>query len=147
MERQSTIALDAEEVIALENEIQLLVATHGEEIRSGYIAESISKLFRISLHFSAHLGRRAPKAPRCNAPWVSAVVEADGSVRPCFFHPVIGSIRSQSLEEVVNGATALSFRQSLRIAGNPICRRCVCSLNYIDITHNGSGPHPRGHAD
>jgi radical SAM protein with 4Fe4S-binding SPASM domain len=74
-----------------------------------------------------------PQAPTCNAPWVSAVVEVDGSVRPCFFHRPIGNITSSPLEEVINGEAAQEFRQSLDIENDATCRRCVCSLNYRAI--------------
>lgn len=130
LERQSGIALDPGEADALEEEIERLIDRHAEDIRSGYIAESAAKLRRIARHFRAHLGQLAPESPPCNAPWVSAVVETDGAVRPCFFHPAFGNIDAQSLEEAVNGEPAQSFRKSLRIADNPICRRCVCSLRY-----------------
>lgn len=147
VERQSAIGLNAEEVDALENEIGQLIALYDEEMRSGFIAESASKLLRIARHFSAHLGQCAAESPLCNAPWVSAVIETDGSVRPCFFHPPIGNIHSHSLEDVVNGAPARSFRESLRIAENPICRRCVCSLNRVGAVPGESGSRPpRGHA-
>jgi radical SAM protein with 4Fe4S-binding SPASM domain len=69
-------------------------------------------------------------APRCNAPWVSAAVEADGTVRPCFFHPPIGKVDQRTtLGDVLNSEEAVRFRGSLDVASNPICRRCVCSLN------------------
>jgi radical SAM protein with 4Fe4S-binding SPASM domain len=62
---------------------------------------------------------------------VSAVVEPDGAVRPCFFHRPIGYLRGGStLEQVVNGPEAIAFRSGLDIATNPICRSCVCSLNW-----------------
>jgi len=96
----------------------------------GYIAERPAKLRRISRRFREHLGQVSPESPTCNAPWVSAVVEVDGSVRPCFFHRPVGNIGSSTLEEVVNGEAARVFRQSLRVSENPTCRRCVCSLNY-----------------
>lgn len=142
LERQSEIALNDKEVCVLENEIEQLITLHAEDIRSGYIAESASKLRRLSRHFRAHLGQLAHESPHCNAPWVSAVVEIDGSVRPCFFHPAFGNINSQTLEEAVNGEPAQSFRKSLRIAENPICQRCVCSLNYrFHKTSDGAESH------
>ena len=39
-------------------------------------------------------------APRCNAPWVSAVIEASGDVRPCFFHPALGNIHQPVIAEI-----------------------------------------------
>jgi sulfatase maturation enzyme AslB (radical SAM superfamily) len=57
-------------------------------------------------------------------------MEVDGSVRPCFFHRKIGSVREQTLEQVINGQEARRFRASLDVSENAICQRCVCSLNY-----------------
>ena len=56
------------------------------------------------------------------------VVEADGTVRPCFFHRALGNIREKPLLAILNSEQALNFRERLDIASDPICRRCVCSL-------------------
>jgi MoaA/NifB/PqqE/SkfB family radical SAM enzyme len=129
-DRQSEIALSHREENALEEEIELLIQEHGEEIDSGYIVERPEKLRRIAQHFREHLGEASPQSPRCNAPWVSAVIEVDGAVRPCFFHSKIGSIRDMPLQDALNSEEARTFRGSLNIAENDICKRCVCSLNY-----------------
>jgi MoaA/NifB/PqqE/SkfB family radical SAM enzyme len=128
--RQSEVALTVEEVAILETEIACLITENREDLDSGYIAESPEKLRRIARHFRAHLGLDRSQSPRCNAPWTSAVMETDGTVRPCFFHPPIGNIHHSSLEEVINGWEALTFRSRLDIPTNSICQRCVCSLNY-----------------
>jgi Fe-coproporphyrin III synthase len=127
-ERQSSLALDAEEVNRLQDEIETLIDVGSEDIARGYIAESPGKLRRIVRHFRAHLGEVRAVAPPCNAPWVSTVIEADGTVRPCFFHPPLGNIREKPLCEVLNSKDAVDFRRRLRVASNPICQRCVCSL-------------------
>src|SRR5207248_11086192 len=107
--------------------------------------ESPDKLRRIAHHYRAHIGLAEPAAPRCNAPWVSAVIESDGTVRPCFFHEPIGSVAQQSLLEVVTGPRAIEFRNALNIAENPICRRCVCSL-YLAIPDPALTDERRAHA-
>lgn len=129
-ERQSQIALSREEVAALEAEIEALVEENADDLNIKYILESPAKLRRIARRFREQLGELAPIAPLCNAPWVSAVVEVDGSVRPCFFHQKIGNIEGSTVEQVINSLDAQRFRASLDIETNPICRRCVCSLNY-----------------
>jgi Fe-coproporphyrin III synthase len=129
-ERQSQVALTLDEVFALEAETELLVRENAADISRGYIAESVDKLRRIADHFRAHLGLAADESPQCNAPWTSAVIETDGTVRPCFFHRPIGNIQRASLMEVINGADALAFRSTLDIPSNLTCNRCVCSLNY-----------------
>jgi Fe-coproporphyrin III synthase len=131
-DRQNEIALSVAEVAALEDEIEQLILQHADDIRCKYISEAPEKLRRIVGRFRAHLGQTAANSPICNAPWVSSVVEVDGSVRPCFFHRSIGNIQSSTLEEVVNGEAARAFRQSLNVSENPTCQRCVCSLNYHD---------------
>jgi Fe-coproporphyrin III synthase len=129
-QRQNEIALSADEVPALEAEIEALIEGNRADVRSGYIAESAEKLRRIPGHFRAHLGLGRDESPECNAPWTSAVIEVDGTVRPCFFHRAIGNIKDRSLEDVINGADALAFRSALDISNNLTCNRCVCSLNY-----------------
>jgi MoaA/NifB/PqqE/SkfB family radical SAM enzyme len=126
-ERQLSVALAIEDLPALESEIESIVC---ENECGGFVAESPVKLRRIVHHFRAHLGLADPVAPACNAPWVSVVVEADGVVRPCFFHRPIGKIDPvTSLMDVVNGAEAVRFRAGLDVAADSICRGCVCSLN------------------
>jgi MoaA/NifB/PqqE/SkfB family radical SAM enzyme len=129
-EKQSELGLNLEETSALEDEIELLILEYETGIDHKYIVESAAKLRKIPRRFREHLGQFPPQAPTCNAPWVSAVVEVDGSVRPCFFHRTIGNITSSTLEEVINGDAAQEFRQSLDMETNPTCQRCVCSLNY-----------------
>jgi Fe-coproporphyrin III synthase len=128
-ERQSRVALNAGEVDALDAEVERLISERRLDLESGFVVESASKLRRIVLHFRAHLGQAQNVAPRCNAPWVSAVIEASGDVRPCFFHPSFGNIHNHPLHEIVNGPEAVRFRAHLNVATNPVCRRCVCSLH------------------
>ncbi|HYL35558.1 MAG TPA: radical SAM protein [Bryobacteraceae bacterium] len=128
-ERQNEVALAQDEIPALESQIEALIRAHDP-----FVLETPEKLHRIVRHFQAHLGLEEFRAPRCNAPWVSAVVESDGTVRPCFFHPPIGNARCTSLAEVLNGAPAREFRARLDVAQDPTCRRCVCSL-YLPETH------------
>ena len=129
-DRADRVALTPAEIDALESEVERLIDQHHTDLESGFVVESAQKLRRIVRHFRAHAHQAEPVAPRCNAPWVSTVIEASGDVRPCFFHPVLGNIHRQPLAEIVNGPEALQFRASLDVANNVICRRCVCSL-YI----------------
>jgi MoaA/NifB/PqqE/SkfB family radical SAM enzyme len=129
---QARVLLTANEVGELSGLLDRMSIEYAEEFRMGFIQESPEKMRRIVRHFRSALGEAEAIAPRCNAPWVSAVVESDGAVRPCFFHPVIGNIHERSLADVVNGEAALRFRAGLDIERNEICRRCVCSLYYTE---------------
>ena len=96
--------------------IEDLIANYPDD---GFILESPEKLRRMA----SGLGPL-----RCNAPWVSAVVESTGDVRPCFFHPPIGNTSQGTLRDVINSPRAVAFRENLQIAEDETCRRCVCSL-------------------
>ena len=85
-------------------------------------------LRRLVRYYRAHLGQGTFVAPPCNAPWASLFIEADGAVRPCFFHPAVGNLRERSLAELLSDAMP-AFRAGLDVATNPMCTRCVCSLN------------------
>lgn len=126
--RQETVALNVSEIDALDRELERLLEENAVDILSRYIVESPQKLRRIVRRFREHVGQVEPIAPMCNAPWVSVVLEVDGRVRPCFFHPAIADLRDGPLNEIVNGKAAMDFRTNLCVPQNPVCQRCVCSL-------------------
>ena len=129
-ERASEIALDEKEVADFERRVEMLIETHSSDIQSGFIAESADKLRRLPTYYAAQLGLRAFPPNRCNAPWVSAVVEADGAVKPCFFHPAFGNIHEQKFDDILNGVDAVRFRKQLNVKRDPTCQKCVCTLHY-----------------
>ena len=129
-DRADRVALTPAEIDVLEAEIECLIDEQETDLKSGFVVESTDTLRRIVHHFRAHQQQAESTAPRCNAPWISTVIEASGDVRPCFFHPVLGNIHKEPLANILNGPTAMRFRSNLDIPNNPICRNCVCSL-YI----------------
>lgn len=119
---------DTTALTRLEEEIGALIA-RGD--CRGFIRESPEKLRAIAGQFAVQLGLANPFAPPCNAPWNSTVIEANGEVRPCFFHRPIGNLNSGlPLDRILNGPAAIAFRHSLNVSTNPVCRRCVCSLHW-----------------
>jgi len=126
--RQASMRLMPSDVEGLEEEIESLIEEMRREIPTEFVVESPEKLRRIPRQFRALLGLAQPMSPVCNAPWVSAVIDSDGSVQPCFFHPPIGNLREQPLIRILNDRRAMEFRQRLDIPNDPICQRCVCSL-------------------
>jgi MoaA/NifB/PqqE/SkfB family radical SAM enzyme len=133
-DRQQEIALNTSEVLALEDEIEALITHHAQCIDSGFISESPIKLRRISKRFRERLEDTLPRAPQCNAPWISTVMEVDGTLRPCFFHAPVATTQNATLQQAINSPAALAFRSSLDVANNPTCQRCVCSLNFNSAT-------------
>ena len=128
-ERQEEVALHRKELPQLKQVLENVITTCAEDFTTHFIAESPQKLMNIYTYYCAVHGLCAFPFKQCNAPWVSAVIEPDGSVRPCFFHDAVGNVRTQPLAAILNAAKALRFRKELDMETNEICRRCVCSLN------------------
>jgi MoaA/NifB/PqqE/SkfB family radical SAM enzyme len=123
----ASLALDRAEVREFEATVEYAIARYAADFASGFIAESPDKLRRLPRYYAAAAGDEPFPRVACNAPWVSAVVEADGSVRPCFFQRAIGNLRRTPFETIVTRNLA-AFRGSLDVGANPVCVRCVCSL-------------------
>jgi Fe-coproporphyrin III synthase len=128
-ERQMDVAIHVDELSELRNTLDKVISNYRRDIESGFIAESAEKLDQIFTYYCAINNLCEFPYKRCNAPWVSAVIEADGNVRPCFFHSVIGNIHSGCFSEILNGKSGMKFRENLDMDENQTCRRCVCYLN------------------
>ena len=129
-ERAAGVALSASDLPLLAAELDALEAERAADFASGFIAEGPAKLRRrLHQYFAALLGHGAFHPNDCNAPWVSTVIETDGTVRPCFFQPALGNVHAAgSLEAVLNSPEALRWRRGLDTHRDAICRKCVCSL-------------------
>jgi MoaA/NifB/PqqE/SkfB family radical SAM enzyme len=128
-ERVADVALSPNEASAFEGLVEDTICAYAADFASGFIAEHPQKLRRLPRYFHALNGHGDFPDTICNAPWVSTVIEADGTVRPCFFHPALGNIHQQSLDEILNAAAAITFRRHLDVQRDPICRQCVCTLH------------------
>lgn len=127
--RQQEIMIPKDELPVLETVIEHLLTTCKHDFDNHFIAETPEKIQKIYTYYSALHGINSFPYKRCNAPWVSTVIEADGSVKPCFFHPTIGNIKTDSLNDILNSYDAKQFRKTLDIDTNSTCVKCVCYLN------------------
>jgi MoaA/NifB/PqqE/SkfB family radical SAM enzyme len=133
-DRQEEIRLLETDLTDLKKVINELLERFSEDFRNHFISESPEKLQKIYSYYAAFYGHNEFPYKKCNAPWVSTVIEADGTVRPCFFHPGYGNIRSGNLDSVINSSQAIRFRKNLDIENNPTCQKCVCYLNLKPAT-------------
>lgn len=127
--RQQEVLPEREELDELMDLLRGVVRRYPALFESRFIAESPEKFIRIGEYYTAAYGLNPYPYKKCNAPWVSTVVEADGTVRPCFFLPPLGNIHAQPLETILNSPEAIDFRRSLDMDANATCVRCVCYLN------------------
>jgi Fe-coproporphyrin III synthase len=128
-ERVSDVALSPNEVRELDQIVEGVIVRRADDFASGFVAESPDKLRRIPRYFAALNGAGEFPTTVCNAPWVSAVIETDGAVRPCFFHESFGNVNELPLDEILNSTHARAFRAGLDVTQNEICRKCVCTLS------------------
>ena len=123
----ATLALDADEIDEFEAIIERTITVYAADFASGFVAEPAEKLRRLPRYYAALSGAEPFPRVSCNAPWVSVVLEADGSVRPCFFHGSIGNVRQTPIASIISHDLR-AFRESFDVGANPTCVRCVCSL-------------------
>lgn len=128
-ERINEVALTRDEVLEFEQIIHRSFITLQSDYDSGFIAERPRKILKIVDHYKAVNGLIEFTSPLCNAPWVSAVVESDGSVLPCFFHKPYGNIYDGDVSTILNSPQAIQFRRNLNVKDNATCKKCVCSLH------------------
>ena len=127
--RQHEILIDKEDLPELKTIVDELIHQNFHALVTRFIAESPVKLQKIYGYYAAFYELNPFPYKKCNAPWVSTVIEADGTVRPCFFHAPLGNIRENSLEDILNNKQSVHFRKSLDMDTNDICVKCVCYLN------------------
>jgi len=89
--QQDAVALSHEEALQLRQIIRKLTDTRNDLFDRRFVAESPQKLLRIPAYYEALAGKSSFPKVVCNAPWVSAVVESNGDILPCYFHPAYGN--------------------------------------------------------
>jgi MoaA/NifB/PqqE/SkfB family radical SAM enzyme len=123
----AALALSARDIDEFGTLVEQTIAAYAEDFESGFVAESPEKLRRLPAYYAALAGDAAFPMVACNAPYMSVVVEADGAVRPCFFHAPVGNVRERPLDQIVE-QNLPAFRRTLDLASDPVCTRCVCSM-------------------
>ena len=125
----SSVALTAEQLPEFERRLHDLERTHAADFSSGFIAESPAKLRRVLQYYRALLGLATFPPVHCNAPEFSAVMDASGHLRPCFF---IGGPREPAapfqLAASLNSRGMAGLRDAIRGGLRAECQRCVCSM-------------------
>lgn len=133
--RQQELSLSLDDLEEMKEIIDQLISKYKGAFETGFIAESPEKIRKIYSYYAAFHGLNPFPFKKCNAPWVSTVIEADGTVRPCFFHEAVGNIHDQPLHEILNSERAIAFRRSLDMDNNSTCVKCVCYLNLSPATN------------
>jgi MoaA/NifB/PqqE/SkfB family radical SAM enzyme len=129
--RQSDLLIGKDQLPALKKMIGHLISKFSKEFKDRFVVESPEKILKINKYYEAHQGLSEFPYKQCNAPWVSVVIEADGNVRPCFFHDTQGSIKTDKLEDIINAKKSILYRKQLNTFTNPTCQKCVC---YLKLT-------------
>jgi Fe-coproporphyrin III synthase len=125
----NNLALSRDDLGELEQILSAVERDCAADFRSGFIAESPQKLRRIHQYFAAVCSGASYPPVRCNAPEISAVIDAKGRVSPCFFISGPPDARWRNdLGEELNADSMVDLREDIRVGNRPECKRCVCSL-------------------
>lgn len=132
------IRLQLEDLPIFEQVLQRLERERAEDFKSGLIADSPRKLRRMHQYFCALCGLSPYPPVRCNVFEFSAVIDASGHVRPCFFIPGPASDAPLTeLPQALNSKPMTALRDEIRSGARAECSRCVCSL-WRDPEHRTS---------
>jgi MoaA/NifB/PqqE/SkfB family radical SAM enzyme len=134
-DRVADVALSRDQLPLLAASIEEAFNRCRAAFDDGFVAGGAAALWRIHGYFSAIAGVGGFPRTLCNAPWVSAVLEPDGRVRPCFFLAPYPEASGGSLETTLNSPDAIAFRQALDIASHETCQRCVCTISVKPWTN------------
>lgn len=121
------LLLDENEIKEFSAIVEQTIVSHARDFETHFVAESPDKLRRLPRYYAAQLGLGEFPPILCNAPWVSAVIEADGNVRPCYFHNAVGNVRGKNLRAILKNEMN-AFRAHLDVHENATCKKCVCTL-------------------
>lgn len=121
------LTLTREEIVEFADLVERTIVDCEDDFAGGFVSESPERLRNLPRHYAALAGLGPFPPVRCNAPHVSVVIEADGTVKPCFFHRAVGNVRQEPLAHVVT-RNLPAFRSQLNVSENPTCARCVCAL-------------------
>lgn len=124
--RRASVALSQDEVRALADAIHAAERRCARSFERRFVTGGAAWLWRIHDYYRALAGDGPLPPVRCRAPWVSAVLEPGGVLRPCFFH---AAYPEGGLRQSLNAPEAIAFRRGLDITRDETCRRCVCALN------------------
>lgn len=133
-ERVAEVTIEGDELDRLDQSLARAIARWSDLFDNGFVAGGRASIERIRHYYRALSGRGSLPPVECNAPWVSAVLEPGGVLRPCFFHDPYGSAQD-GLAHALNAPEAMQFRRSLDVSTNTTCRRCVCSL-HLPLTRS-----------
>lgn len=126
-------ALTLDECDELSAVLDQIERDFADAFASGRIAETPAKLRQMVAYFRAIHSVEAFPPVRCNAPHISAVVEVDGRLRPCYFLPTMGRLHhgadDTTLSQALNSDAALDLRRSYRAGEREECAACVCPLH------------------
>ncbi len=121
----SQVALSHSDLCKLSRSIEQLLTDHPKEFERGFILSTPAQLWDIYRYYKALLGQCDFPPVKCRAPWISAVLEAEGCIRPCFFHAPYGNVGEKGLIDILNSKEAMRFRRELKVSRNEICQKCV----------------------
>ncbi|XHS78830.1 radical SAM/SPASM domain-containing protein [Burkholderiaceae bacterium UC74_6] len=123
----SGLAIAGEELDDFAQVLNQLERSEAQAFTQRFIEESPLKLRRLHSYYTALAGQGPFPTVHCNAPEFSAVMQADGQVRPCFFIPGPPALPKADLQAVLNAPAMRMLRENIANGHRPECERCVCA--------------------
>ena len=126
---ETEIALNPDEVPRFRSVVEEVIQTFSSDFASGFISQSPDKMRHLVRYYEALLGLSPFPRNQCNAPMISAVITATGTVLPCFFLPGYGNIRDSRIADLLRTPALMRTRKAVSEYSLERCHRCVCTTS------------------
>lgn len=110
-----------------------VLARYGDLLAAGFVVEGNLPAFVDYFRRIAASDAPVPAAPRvrdCRMARTRLVVNADGSIRPCFFLPPLGHIRDAGADDVFVSEPFRAFRRGFSSRSLRTCSSCYQFLDW-----------------
>lgn len=127
------LLLTASEADEFERIVDRILAGHETPVRDGFIIEGNLRAFVDFFRRSAAAGTGSPEeipARNCRMARTRLILNADGSIRPCFFLPPLGHIGDPGKDDIFHSEPFRSFRRQMASESPPPCRTCYQFLDW-----------------
>lgn len=116
------------EIGRLSELIDKIGRNYRQDIRNGFLRPNIKGFRMIRDYFLACRGGGDFPGRKCDMPFISLTMEADGDVKPCFFLEAfadIHEIEKSGIEPIIKSQRLAEIRRRYKEGRIPECRRCV----------------------
>jgi len=120
--------LSEEEINEFRSIARRLAVENFPLFRDRVLLPSPQQILRYGDYFYRRLKGAEGQLRPCGEPEHSIIIDADGSVKPCYFQKPVGSLVHNSIGDILSGRLVSAKLREFRPGEDPVCADCVGGL-------------------